>query len=203
MRTPDAARIVCKYFIWILAACFATGQTYYSVQEVRVPGLPNLVAKSKDPSDILLTSLDIIFHDPHICCGKDSALEDSALRADSSSLQDIAAKLQGRHLLNDGRPIMVTADYWSASAINSGALIAALRNKNALLMEWNSRIYVCYGVTFRQDYDNETGMELDTIQKFLLIDTRYSGAQRETVFNRETDDWSKVQGMLYLKSAMQ
>ena len=168
-----------------------------------MPGLPNLMAKSKDPSDILLTSLDIIFHDHQICCGKDSALEDSALRADPSSLQDIAAKLQGRHLLSDGRAITVTADYWAPAAINSGALIGALQNKTALLMEWNSRLYVCYGVTFRKDYDNDTGMELDTIQTILLIDTRYSGAGRKIVFNRQTDDWSKVQGMLYQKIAMQ
>ena len=34
------------------------------------------------------------------------------------------------------------------------------------------------------------------IHKFLLLDTRYSDSRRKVVFNRETDDWSKVQGML-------
>jgi hypothetical protein len=36
------------------------------------------------------------------------------------------------------------------------------------------------------------------IHKLLLLDTRYSGSRREVPFNRETDDWSKVQGMLRL-----
>ena len=53
-------------------------------------------------------------------------------------------------------------------------------------------------------HDNtHTGAELDTINKFLLLDTRYSDSRRKVVFNRETDDWSKVQGMLRLTVAQQ
>jgi hypothetical protein len=181
----------------------AVGQNYYNIQEVRVSDLPALMARSKDPSDVLLTSLDTIFHDRHICCGKDSALQDSAQRADPSSLRDIAAALPGRHLLSDGRAIMVGAEYWDPTAINSGRLIGTLRSKHALLMEWNSHLYVCLGVTYRQDYDPGTGIELDTILKFLLLDTRYSDARRDLVFNRETEDWSKVQGMLFLDAKPQ
>jgi hypothetical protein len=54
------------------------------------------------------------------------------------------------------------------------------------LLEWNSRMYVCYGVTYRKDYDANGGM-VDTIQTFLLLDTRYSDSRREVVFNRATD----------------
>jgi hypothetical protein len=36
------------------------------------------------------------------------------------------------------------------------------------------------------------------IHKLLLLDTRYSGPRREVIFNRDTDDWGKVQGMLRL-----
>ena len=130
-------------------------------------------------------------------------LEDSTERADPSSLKDIAAKLQGRHLLSDGRPILVTAESIEPAAINSALLIGTLREKHALLFQWNSRLYVCYGVTYQRDYNPGTGVELDTIHKLLLLDTRYSDSRRETVFNRATDDWTKVQGMLWVAFAPQ
>ncbi len=189
--------------VCLARACLAHGQGYYSKQEVRVTGLRALMARSHDPSDVLLTSLDIILQDRRVCCGKDSALEDSAERADPLSLKDVASKLQGRHLLGDGRPVMITAEYFEPAAINSGMLIGTLRDKHALLLEWNSHLYVCYGVTYLKDYDPNTGVELDTINKFLLVDTRYSDSHREVVFNRETDDWSKVQGILRLAVAQQ
>ena len=69
--------------------------------------------------------------------------------------------------------------------------------------QWNSHLYVCYGVTYVKDYNAKTGAELDTINKFLLLDTRYSDSRREVVFDRETDDWSKVQGMLWVGIAQQ
>lgn len=187
----------------LVIACFGQGQTYSSMQEVRVSGLPSLMARSNDPSDVLRTSLDTILHDRSVCCGNDSALEDSVERAEPSSLKDLAAKIQGRHLLSDGRPIMITAEYFDPAAINSGMLIGMLGEKHALLFQWNSHLYVCYGVTYQKDYDPSTGTELDTIHKFLLLDTRYSDSRRETVFNRGTDDWNKVQGMMRLLPAPQ
>jgi len=193
----------CLAAAFLAGGCFGQGLTYPSIQEVRVSSLPSLMARSHDPSDVLLTSLDTILHDKSVCCAKDSALEDSAQKADPSSLKDIAAKMQGRHLLSDGRPIVITAEYFEPAAINSGNLIATLGEKHALLFQWNSQLYVCYGVTYRKDYDPDTGTELDTIQKFLLLDTRYSDSRRATVFNRETDDWGKVQGMLRVTAAQQ
>jgi hypothetical protein len=168
-----------------------------------VAGLRALMARSQAPSDVLLTSLDTILHDRNVCCGKDSALEDSVETVDPESLRDIVAKLQGRHLLSDGRPIMVKAVYIEPQALNSGLLIATLRDKHALLLQWNSHLYVCYGVTYVKDYNAKTGAELDTINKFLLLDTRYSDSRRKVVFNRETDDWSKVQGVLWLAAEQQ
>lgn len=117
-------------------------------------------------------------------------------------MKDIAEKLQGRHLLSDGRPIMVKAQYIAPDAIGADGLINALQAKRALLLEWNSHIYVCYGVTYRKDYDANGGV-MDTILTFLLLDPRYSGSRREVVFNRDTDDWSKVQGVLTVESALQ
>jgi hypothetical protein len=198
---PFSARII---GLCLSLACLAFGQiTYPSLQEVRVDGLASLMARTHDPSDVLLTSLDTIFHDREMCCGKDSALEDSALRADPKSLKDIATKLQGRHLLSDGRPIMVRAEYIEPDKLNGGLLITTLRNKRALLMEWDSRLYICYGVKYRRDYDPNTGVETNTILKFLLLDTRYSDSRRSLVFDRESDNWAKVQGVVWMEAKPQ
>lgn len=186
------------------SACLA--QSYpnqsYSNQEIRVRGLRALVARSHEPSDVLLTSLDTILHDRSVCCGADSALGDSAEKADPVSLRDVASKLQGRHLLSDGRPIKVTAEYFEPAAINSGMLIGSLRDKHALLLQWNAHIYVCYGAIYDELYDENGGLQY-SIRNFLLLDTRYSDSRREVIFNRQTDDWSRVQGMLRVTVAAQ
>lgn len=171
-------------------------------QEVRVPNLPVLRARSKDRSDVLLTSLDIIFHDHSICCGRESALEDSAAKADPRSFTDITSKLQGRHLLSDGRPVLVTALDLAPSARNPTPIINALQNKQALLLMWNSRLYVLYGALFDEALYVD-GTRTDTVNKFFLLDTRHSGPQREVSFIRDTDDWNKVEGLLLLTLAPQ
>ena len=184
-----------------LGAC-ADGQESYINLEVHVSDLPTLPAHSKEPSDVLVTSLGTILQDREVCCGKDSALDDSLQRADPASLPDIAAKLQGRQLLSDGRPIMVTAKYIAPDALNAYLLLETLQEKHALLMQWRSHFYVCYGVTYRKDYD-ANGVVTYTILTFRLIDTRYSDARREVVFDRATDDWTKVQGVLWVESVRQ
>jgi hypothetical protein len=197
----------------MLAACLvvplitlgrcAYAQVYYTPEEVRVAGLPTLMARTHDPSNVLATSLDTIIHDRDICCGKDSALEDSVERADPASLKDIAARLQGRHLLSDGRPILVTANYLDATAVDAEMLITTLQAKQPLLTQWNGHLYVCYGVIYRKDYDASNGTELYTLLKMLLLDTRYADSHREAVFDRATDDASKIQGMLRVLVAPQ
>ena len=192
---------------FIAISCLALGarvygQESYSDLEVHVSDLPTLQASSKEPSDVLRASLGTILHDREVCCGKDSGLDDSLQRADPPSLPDVAAKLQGRHLLSDGRPIMVTAKYIAPDALNAYLLLETLQQKHAMLMQWRSHVYVCYGVTYRKDYD-ANGSVLYTILTFRLIDTRYSDARRELVFDRATDDWSKVQGVLWVESVPQ
>jgi len=182
--------------------CFAHAQTYYPNTEVRISDLPSVTAKSKDPSDVLAASLEIIFRDREVCCGKDSSLEDDVQRADPKSLKDIATRLQGRHLLSDGRPIMVTAEYVPATSLVAGALIGTLSDKRPLLMEWNSRLYVVYGMIYNTSYTAEGG-RIDSILKIFLLDTRFSDQRREVTFDRQTDDWGKVQGLLTLKAAPQ
>lgn len=184
--------------LYLLASGFAKAQVLNSDMEVRVGGLPSLMARSHDLSDVLSTSLDTILHTQHICCGKDSALGDSVAAANPSSLKDVAAKLQGRHLLSDGRPVQVTAEFWPSNEINSGRVIGALTDQNALLMLWNSQLYVVYGAVYQWFWagSNEGGSAQTTLHKFLLLDTRYSDSRRHLEFNRLTNDLSKVQGLL-------
>lgn len=197
-RPPFHTVVNCIIISCLVLCAYAEAQHTYKPDGVKVSGLPTLVARSHDPSDVLLTSLDTILHDREVCCGKDSALEDSAQRADPSSLPDIAAKLRGRHLLSDGRPIMVTAKYLAPDAINAYLLIETLQQKHPMLMLWKSHLYVLYGATFIEDYDSNTDTSAKSIAKLLLIDTRYSDSRRTAEFNRETDDWSKVQGLLWV-----
>ncbi len=42
---------------------------------------------------------------------------------------------------------------------------------------------------------------MNVIHKILLLDTRYSDLRGEVVFNRDTNDLGKVQGMLLLLAA--
>jgi hypothetical protein len=181
---------------------FANAQEYYPNKEVRISDLPPVTAKSKDASDVLAASIEIILRDKEVCCGKNSALEDSIQRADPKSLKDIAARLQGRHRLSDGRAIVVTADYVPAPSVNSGNLITALTQKQALLMEWNSHLYVVYGVIYNTTYSPDSG-RMDSIVKILLLDARFSDQRRDVSFDRQTDDWGKVHGVLILKAASQ
>jgi len=163
------------------------------------------MARTHDLSDVLLTSLDIVFHDRTICCGRDSALEDRALAADPLSLKEVAAKVQGRQLLSDGRPIQVIADFMQAGFAGediSARIVGALRNKHPLLIVWNSHLYVIYGAVFDEVSVSDTYGQ-DMIHKLLLLDTRYSDSRREVTFNRDVDDWGKVQGMLLLTVAPQ
>jgi hypothetical protein len=200
--------VLTKLALSCLALCgFAYGQILNQDQEIQVHNLPSLMARSHDASDVLLTSLDTVFHDREICCGKDSALEDSASAADPESLKAVASKLDGRHLLSDGRPIIVKAEYVAPDAVNSANLIGMILNQHAALIEWNSHLYVVHGVVymwFASRSGPEGGVSEGTvIHKLLLWDTRYSDSRREVVFNRETDDWSKVQGLLFLEAQPQ
>jgi hypothetical protein len=116
------------------------GQVISQDQESLVHNLPSVTAHSQDPSDILLASLESVFHDKQVCCGKNSALRDGVRAADAGSLKDIAGKLEGRHLLDDGRPIKVTAEYVAADRISGGPLIAMVMNEHSALIEWNSQL---------------------------------------------------------------
>ena len=191
----------------VVASCFALcclayGQAYYPDQEIHIHDLPSLTARSTHASDVLAASLEIVFNDKEICCGRNSALEDSVQSSDPKSLKDIASKLQGRHLLSDGRPIMVTAEYLTPDQVSAGHLIYMLAANHAPLMLWNSHLYVVNGVSYAENVDTDGGVSYVT-HKFFLQDTRFSDSRREVTFDRVTEDAGKVQGLLFLRAAPQ
>jgi hypothetical protein len=146
--------------------------------------------------------LEIVLHNKEVCCGKNSALEDVALYAalsSSVSLKELCAKLQGRHLLSDGRPILVNAEYVQQNSVNAGLIVSSLRDQHAILLEWRSNVYVLYGAIFDGTRDTGTGVEVYAIHKLLLLDPRFSDQRRVTEFDRDTDDWEKVGGFSIVK----
>lgn len=197
---------LCPIALLILASSFADGQdspaasVFHPNQEVRIGNLPLRAAQSTGSTATLAAALETIFHDPDVCCGKNSALENAELSSDSFSLKDLSAKIQGRHILRDGRPIIVAADYLPANSINPDQMIAPLMHNQPLLMEWNSHLYVLYGAVFDETL-YYSGRRDYVIHKLLLLDPRFSDARREALFDRQTDDWTKVQGLLMLRSA--
>lgn len=179
----------------------AAAQVAYPPEEARVNNLPYIAAQSKDSSDVLAASVATVLHNPNLCCDRDSSLQDTIQRADPRSLKDISTRLGGRQLLNDGRPVMIRAELWPAASTNTTQIITALRENHPLLMEWNSQIYIVYGALFNpvvQTDPDGVQQQSYTIQKLLLLDLRYSGARRETAFNRETDKIEDSQGFLLL-----
>jgi hypothetical protein len=174
-------------------------------QEVRVTNLPSLTAPAKNRPAVVVAALDTILHEPAVCCGKNSALEDVALYASLTnglSLQELSAKLQGKHLLSDGQPIVVTAEYIPQSSIYVGFIVWTLQEQHALLIEWKSHVYVLYGAIFDETRDPYAGAE-DSIHKLFLLDLRFSDQRREVIFDRETDDWGRVGGLLTVDYTIQ
>lgn len=188
----------------ILSSCLVFAQenpggyeTFHPNVEVLVDGLSPLMARTPDLPDVLLTSLDIVFHDPAICCGRDSVLEDRATAADPLSLKEVASKVEGTWALSDGRRIRITAEMLgpTPSLDISYRIVNTLKSKHSLLLEWNSHLYVLYGAIFDEVSTPDVGSQY-MIHKLLLLDTRYSDARRKVTFNRDTDDWTKVHGLL-------
>lgn len=163
-------------------------------QVVRIANLPSLTAPSSNPTAVLATTLEIVIHDKDVCCGKDSGLEDAVLSA--SSLKDLSAKIQGRHVLGDGLSINVRAEYLPPSSLGAPLLVSTLMNQKPMLLEWKSRVYVVYGAVYDETriYDPD-GWQF-VIHKLLLLDVRFSDHRREVEFNSESDDWNTIQGVL-------
>ncbi len=186
-----------------LAFCgMALGQTASGDKDVSVHDLPIVVAQSKEAVDVLAAGLEMVFRDKEVCCGKDSALEVSVQKADPHSLQDVANKMQGRHLLSDGRPIMVSSEYLAPSQVSAGHMIVMLRENQVALTMWDSHLYVIDGMTYVDSADSDGNISY-LIHKFSMQDPRYSDSRRRVTFDRVTQDASKIQGILFVKVALQ
>lgn len=186
-----------------LALCWlAYGQVANPEREIHVHDLPSLSARSTHASDVLAASLEIVFNDKEVCCVKNSVLEDTVQSCDPKSLKDIGSKLQGKHLLSDGRVVTVTAQYLTPVEVNAEHLFYMLAANHAPLMAWNSHLYIVNGMSYVESGDNVNGVSYVT-HKFFLDDTRFSDSRREVSFDRLTDDAGKVQGLLLLWAALQ
>ena len=182
----------------------AFGQVFDKDLEIRVDTLPTLVASSTDPMDVLVTSLAVVFHDREICCGKDSALGDRVQTADPKSLKNVASKLNGRHLLSDGRPLVVTADYMAPDAMNSGTLIGMITAQHAGLMQWNAHLYVVDGLIYRWIIrgSGSTSAPMTEIHKLLLRDPRFTDERQKVEFDRSSDDITTIGGFLFVETTL-
>jgi len=175
----------------------AQGYVLHPHQEVKVAALPTIVADSKADADVLAASVAAVFADPELCCGRKSALEDQVGSISQLSLKELGAKIRGKHYLDDGTSVVITDDYWPAASVNVEQIVGTLQAQRPLLMTWNDHLYVVYGAIFNQ-YIYDDGAITHVIEKLLLLDTRFDGDRRYVTFDRQTDDWGKVTGVLSL-----
>ena len=105
--------------------------------------------------------------------------------------------------MSDGRPIHITAEYVTPDAVTATRVVSAITNQHPILMQWNSHLYVVYGVDYMRTENLSAGAVGVVIRKFLLRDTRYSDERRNVVFDRETEDATKVQGLMFLQLRME
>jgi len=189
----------------VLVSCFAICSGYSQTAEfdhqIRIHDLPSLTSPSAQASDVLATSLEIVFNNREVCCGRNSALEESVQSSNPASLKDISDKLRGRHLLSDGRAITVTAEFLTPKQVTADHVIYMLRGKHAALMMWNSHLYIVEGVTYVAAPFN--GRMSYFLHKLLLLDSRFTDSRREVSIDREKEDSSSVEGLLFLEALQQ
>jgi hypothetical protein len=190
-------------FYSIFLSAPATAQALSPEREMSVHDLPVITARSTHAADVLAASLETVLRNPEVRCAKNSALDDALQAADPHSLKDVASRIQGRHLLSDGRPIAVTTEYLTPTEVNAGHLIYMVLNQHAALMEWDSRLYVVTGVTYVENTDYTTNTVTSIVHKFLLQDVRFSDSRREAWFDRLTDDAGRIQGLLFVDTTAQ
>jgi len=193
------AKTLFAYLVLVCLATVSASAQFFPNQEVRVANLPSLTAPSAEASAVLATALEIIIQDRDVCCGKDSGLEDAVLSA-PSSLKELSAKLQGKHVLGDGLSIVVQAWYFPKPSLDPSVVIKTLMDQQPMLLKWKSHIYVLYGATYDETRTYDGGASQFVIHKLWLLDPHYSDQRRETELNA-TDDWTKIQGILALTVA--
>jgi len=167
-------------------------------QEVRIASLPSITAQSKGDSSVAIAAVATAVMDSDVCCGRNSALEDRITTAPKSSLKELGERLRGKHYLDSGYSIVIDDQYWSGASANAEIIITALDSQRPLLMDWNNRLYVVYGAAFDETVCT-SGTTAHSIHTLMLVDVRYSDQRRYITFDRQTDDWNKVAGILTLE----
>jgi hypothetical protein len=143
-----------------------------------------------------------IFHPFDVRSHSKSKEAEPSLVSDPKSLNDIASKLQGRHLLSDGRPVIVTAEYLTTDQVKCRAPDFYARGEPRAAYDVESHLYVVDGLSYVENVDAHGGVSYVT-HKFSLQDARFSDSRREVSFDRLTEDAGKVQGLLFLQAAPQ
>jgi len=197
------ARVILVILLLTGAALTQDYPTAYIIrpnQQILVPVTPHPV-QSKEASAPLQAALATIFQNPELCCGPNSSLENVPATSASLSTRELAAKLAGRHTLSDGRPFTVTTELIDPATMNATQLLTPLKQNRVLLMQWNSRWYLLVGA----DYDEwiyDGGLREYSIHKLRLLDFSNPAAPKEAIFDRQKDDWTKVQGLLLLNATV-
>ena len=174
-----------------------TGYIIHPNQEVRVASLPSTVAASTDEPAVLAASVATAVMEKDVCCGRSSALEARIPAAKKVSLKELGEKLRGKHYLASGLPIVLADQYWPGTSVSAEDIISSLMAQHPLVMDWNGRLYVLYGAVF-DEYIGYNAPNMHVIHTLLLVDTRFSDRRRSVSFDRQTDDWGKVTGLLAL-----
>ena len=86
-------------------------------------------------------------------------------------------------------------EFVPGSSITGDFIVRSLLSQHATIMEWKSHLYVLHGAVYNEVLDYSGAREF-TVVKLFLSDPRFFDEHREVVFNGETDDLAKVQGML-------
>jgi len=175
----------------------AEGYTFHPNQVIQVASLPSVVADSTADADVLTASVASAVMDPDVCCDRKSALVDQLGSVTTSSLQAVGEELRGKHYLDSGASIVISDQFWAGAAIHAEEIIATLAAQRPLMMVWKGHLYVVSGAIF-DEYLYYSGANMCVIHKLLLVDTRFSGKRRHVTFDRQTDDWSNVSGLLSL-----
>jgi hypothetical protein len=188
-------RVVC----FVLVAVGATfAQLSAAPKSVRVAHVRFQAATSAD--NVLAASVADVVANPEVCCGRSSSRVDVVAAADLRNLVGIASKLQGRHVLGDGRPYVLSATFFSARPTlgqmpAANVILTFLQGDHAMLMLWNSHLYVVYGADYTETVYNgvDSGNSVvDTVDTLQLFDPA-TGAH--TTFQRAKDNWDQVQGL--------
>ncbi len=167
---------------------------FHPNQRVTVPDLAPVTAPDASASTVAKAAVAILLSASKIQCDPSSHVENVAEEYAGPSLRTLAGKLSGASCTVEGRRIGITATFVPNGEIQGDNLIASLIAGKPLLMAWSTNLYVLYGVVYDETLHSD-GSRVNSIRELLLIDPRYSDKRRLVVFRRESDDFTRVEGI--------